>query len=41
MGGAKRLGQEGKVYLGGTLSAAIADEEIQTHLETIPGVKRC
>jgi hypothetical protein len=40
MGGAKCLGQEGKVYLGGTLSAAIADEEIRTHVETVPGVQK-
>ena len=28
------------MYLGGTLSAAIADEEIRKHVESVPGVQK-
>ena len=32
--------KEGKVYMGGTLSADIADEEIRTLVEAVPGVQK-
>lgn len=34
------LAKEGRVHLGGTLSASIADEEIRTLVETVPGVQK-